>query len=119
MGKRRIYKVTDSFGGVHTRSTERTYTHAVLVRDRLVDEIAQAWESYAWARRQNNLERIAEGDARIAELQAQYSVSPDGLEPKWDVLGWCGRHDLAEKLIAANRKGSRQFAAFAIVEVNK
>lgn len=63
---------------------------------------------------------ILDTDASIAKLEAQGPITEDGDTfcggtPSWNVLGWCGRLDLAGKLAAS--KEADRYRHVAVVEV--
>lgn len=161
-----IYTATDSSGQVHTRKSERTYTHTVVARrsfDRAMQLADMNWASdrdnfayFAkiaagndpyparnWLRGDNvhpswavtpekiaahqvevdaeNAKRLADAiertaghtvDSYVAAKRAERvaGILRKRAEGYYDVfvnLGWCGRRDLAEKLVRSQSESFR------------
>lgn len=110
--KKHTYKVTDAFGGVHTRKTARTYSHVVLIRQPMDKALTEARDCAA-----SNGIYAAGWVKRVAELEAFAVSNPDGLTP-WGDLAWAGRPDLAAKVVAQYQKsGNFAGCVYEIVEV--
>lgn len=73
--ERRTYAVTDKNGTVHTITTSRKVTNAVLVRERGEDTYTVERWSGSWRAAQNEAERIGR-QWHIAEAFATYAVDP-------------------------------------------
>ncbi len=90
-----VYTVTAPDGQVHTRTSERTYTHAVLVMVPAGHELTHEGSTFP-----------------LEELQARRRWAAS-LEPstadKWVLVTWCGRLDLATK--AARKHEARTMQA--------
>jgi hypothetical protein len=121
--------------GTFTRTTERTYTHIVVVKgyraekleaSRLhhIKDCKQSLERYkadpAYAR------YIPECEAELATLEARGPITKDGDHwgdfrgltsdtPQWHVHGWTGRLDLARKLYAT--EGASRYRDVRIYDV--
>lgn len=97
---KRTLTAIDPNGVAHTRTTARTYTHAVLIRETKAQQITKLTEAVA---RYRHLVEVCE-----ATLAARYALSLDeAVEVLEEVslsggtiygaVAWCGRHDLAVK----------------------
>lgn len=141
MTSKRTISVIDPNGVAHHRTTARTYTHAVLVKElttvKVAEHRAQAARYTAradeyeaeWARpaseSSNRCHQSPECVARHRKDAAQAEVFAQQLEATghtytYGVWGWCGRHDLAVKLQdQAHRQCSGRVGGFhtVIVEV--
>jgi len=124
-----VFTATDAAGFVHIRKTERSYSHTVVYlpsydrdmahADRNIKEDGSNWRFYA--------DRVATGATRFLtnaeERAAEYASEAqaiagerakrvafvrkreaDGYYDKWQNAGWCGRPDLAAKLLADTQK---------------
>lgn len=108
------YIAVDPDGGEHNRSTDRTYTHAVLVyslswqqdRDYLIRtiEYISGWD----------VEKSPHKTSRLAELQAALDACTG--QRTWGCYGFCGRHDLAVKTAAKVQKARKDGDRVEIVE---
>ncbi|UAN54737.1 hypothetical protein KGP26_29765 (plasmid) [Serratia sp. JSRIV002] len=130
MAKATKYFVIDANGVEHTRGSARIYTHAVLFRTNQDarragvnskanrDQIAKNWRFTAECIAKGNpyndsekllaeyRERVAMGceawveSVVVAEIARINKDGTGSLSDDWRCAGWCGRHDLAVKLMA-------------------
>lgn len=90
------YIATAADGTEHTRTTDRVYTHAVLIyRMHYSNDPAYWSELIATMETWNQPERLAETKAEAAKATG---------EPEWMLSGFCGRYDLAVKLAEKKRQ---------------
>lgn len=116
--KKTTLTVIDAMGAKHTRTTARTYTHVVMVRQPLAGLLADAQRYLETAIRWGDRpDAVARGQMDVARREAEIEASTDGLTP-WGDLCWCGRADLAAKEVAKySRNPNLPGWVFDIVEV--
>lgn len=120
MARKHTYSI-EVDGQTFTRTTERTYTHLVVAKRSQSHALAVAtsqarkdadrrnWEFYTNNSMVDHARRVAfegidmtcEEYVQHATEQAVLAIEADaarGYYDTWEVIGWCGRHDLARKL---------------------
>ena len=103
------YVVTDPDGGEHTRTSARTYTHAVLVHFLHVDNDADYIQA--------SIDRLRPHwtAEEIGRLEQKRDAATG--ERTWAVFGWCGRPDLALKEAAKVTKHRQEGDRVEIIAV--
>jgi len=100
MAAKTVYIATDPDGGQHTRTSHRTYTHAVLVkRLNWEDDPVGLAETIERLRPHWTDER---GLKKLAEYEAKLAVASG--KATWYAHTFCGRPDLALKAAATITK---------------
>lgn len=126
------YFVVDPTGATHTRTSERAYTHTVLVRYSREHAMQEAEATYAydksnWEYYQREPSDSVYGKMAVGKTLDEYlaAVRADRIQrvdetdyTKWDNAGWCGSLELAKKLQAAERN-NRWISETIILEAQK
>ena len=109
MAAKTTYIATDPDGGEHTRTTHRTYTHAVLVYTFHYKNDPDYWaDLLPRMRTWDQPERLAKAEADAAKATG---------EREWLCYGFSGRLDLAQKEAAKVAKHRKPGERVEIVPV--